>query len=340
MNVGTVGTMRICGLAALAVLACFSPANAAELDPKNPLNPPGPVYWCPHKTPDQQYAATLQPGCSPLVEEADKRRAAEREKEKKLKARAPIKIQDIQSEASRFAHRYREFLDCCASDPGSLDELEEIQDQAYFLLKAIQETGLVNMSQPDCPNCRGWTLSQIIRTVAQARDDLRKLRKRWQGLDEAYERLNQQDYEAASRERRRIQEEESALQKEFRPVVPPQSAPTGTDLSATDRTQGPPATTLPNRVGTAIESTTLPSAFGVDIGEVGSPASDPRDLNPRRGLDTQNTTLPTRQGTATQDTTLPNSTGFEIGTQQGPAGSTSLPTRVGPAAGDSSFNRR
>src|SRR5881409_1331743 len=89
---------------ALAMLALGSPSatDATELRSNNPLNPPGLIYWCPNRTPDQQYAAAPAPGCAPIVSEADKQRAAEREKEGKLQARTPIKIQNIQVEISKF----------------------------------------------------------------------------------------------------------------------------------------------------------------------------------------------------------------------------------------------
>ena len=101
-------------------------------------------------------------------------------------------------------------------------------------------------------------------------------------------------------------------------------------------------TTLPNRFGTTIQDTTLPNAFGANIGDVASPRSDPKTgLNFRRGPDTQDTTLPNYHvGPDTQDTTLPYSFGFEVGTKENPGGASTTPSRVGPAVGDSSLNKR
>lgn len=339
MTARVLGTVGIAGLAAaIAGPAWLAPGHAAELNPKNPLNPPATIYWCPSRTPDRQYSANPDPGCSPLLGKDEKSfKEKRRPPGKPVPEKERIKIQDIQAETGKFLDRYRQFLDCCADDPGSLADLDELEDEALHLLRSMQETGFLNMSTSQ----RGFTASQIIRPVALARDHLRRLRGRLVDLDEARERLDRQDYEAAGRERRRIQEEESRLKEEFRPVPPPRSAPTGTDLSDPDRTQGPPATTLPSRVGTANESTTLPNAFGADIGKVGAPDSDQkRDLKARKGLETQETTLPTRQGTATQDTTLKPSVGFEAGTEEGPTGRSSLPTRAGPDIGDSDLNRR
>ncbi|MGH7236031.1 MAG: hypothetical protein ACREIO_06585, partial [Nitrospiraceae bacterium] len=174
---------------ALAMLALASPSatDATELRSNNPLNPPAPIYWCPKRTPDQQYSTTRAPGCTPLVSEADKQRAAEREKEGKLQAKTPIKIQNIQTEISKFVRQYRRFLDCCANDPASLDEVDQLQDQAFELLRAVQETGLLNMGAGT--NQRQFTTSELIRPLVQASQDLHKLRTRLDQLGESKDTL-------------------------------------------------------------------------------------------------------------------------------------------------------
>jgi hypothetical protein len=339
MSAGGLGTAGIVGLAAaIGGAVWLAPGRAAEFDPKNPLNPPAPPYWCPNRTPDRQYSANPEPGCAPLVGKEEKSfKEKSRAPGKPAPEKEPVRIQDIQAETGKFLDRYRRFLDCCADNPGFLAELEDLEDEAVHLLRSMEAVGFLNMGTSQ----RGFTVSQIVRPVATARDTLRKLRADWRTLEESQDRLGRLDYEKEGRERRRIQQEEHRLKEEFRPAAPPRSAPTGTDLSSPDRTQGPPASTLPSRVGTTIESTTLPNAFGADIGEVGSPASDQKaGLNARKGLDTQDTTLPTRQGTATQSTTLRPSVGFEAGTEEGPTGRSTLPSRAGPAIGDSSLNSR
>lgn len=315
-------------LALLAALANSSPSHAKQLKPKDPQNLPGTVYWCPDRTADQRYTSTPEPGCTPLVDKedmADTKRKGSGDKQ-------PIAIQNIQNEASKFIRTYGQFLDCCVNDADALDTVEELQAEATDILRAIQETGLVNMAQPDCPNCRGWTLSEIIGSVAMARDDLRKLKRRLKQLETRKEKATDLGHEAAARENRGIADEQDAISREFRSRRPPASAPTGTEIENT---------TLRPRVGTTIEDTTLPNAFGAEIGDVVSPGSDQRsDLNPRRGLDTQDTSLPTRAGTATQDSTLPSSIGFDIGNKENPSGSSTTPSRVGPNIGDSSLNER
>ena len=317
------------------VLVCPLISSAAEVNSNNPLNPPAPVYWCPNKNPDQQYKTIPEQGCVPLVDEGDTGRTGE---DGRVKERRQIKIENIQSEASMFLRRYNNFLDCCANDPASLVEIEDLEDQSSDILAAIQQTGLVNMSTSQ----RGFTLREIITPVARARDDLGKLRKRLERIAESKNRLDTLDYESAGRERQRIQEQEKAIKREFRPIRSPESARTGTEVEDT---------TLTNRFGTTIGNatigdTTLPNATGTDIGTVVSPKSDQNlDLRPRRGLDTQDTTLPNRYGPElgggnTPPTTLPYSFGLDIGPAQNPGGSSTTPSRVGPNIGDSSSNRR
>lgn len=323
-------------LFALVLLVCIPESGSTkELRKDNPANKPATVYWCPNRTPDQRYSSTPEPGCTPLVEqEVPSTKAGGKATEPK----DPIKIQDLEKEVSQFIQRYRQFLDCCVNDIGSLEDLEELQERASHLLRSIQEAGLVNAAVPQClRNCRGFVTSEMIGSIAQARDDMKKIKHRLKSLDQAKDKLDTLDYEAEGRERRKIRQEEEALLKEFKPRRPPDYAPTGSEIENT---------TLRPSVGTGIENTTLPNAFGADIGDVASPNSDQqKDLNPRSGLDTQDTSLPTRAGTAlgggnTPASNLPSSTGFEIGTPQGPTGTSTNPTRVGPSVGDSTLNER
>ena len=147
----------------------------------------------------------------------------------------------------------------------------------------------------------------MIQPVAQARDDLKKLRVRLEAIEKSREKVEDLGYEAAGRERRRIREEEEAIKKEFRPALPPESARTGTEIGDT---------TLPNRPGTLSQDTTVPNATGTDFGNTTLRGSTGTDVG---------TTPPT--GTDIGQTP---STGFEIGTTG----------RVGPAVGDSDLNKR
>lgn len=264
-----------------------------------------------------------------MVDKAEEAAKAEkREKGQEIKKRPSVRAENLEREISSFLGDYRRFLGCCINTPDSLDTVEDLEDRASSLLKDIQEKGLTNMQT----NQRGMTLSQLIPPVAQAKLDLGKLRKKLESLDRAKDKLGDLDYETAGRERRRIQHEEDALLKDYRPTLPPESARTGTGISET---------TTPNKYGETVGDTTLQPATGTDIGTVVSPGSDQeRSLRPRMGLDTQDSTLTPRHGTENQDTTLPSSIGFEGGTSQGPTGQSSTPSRAGAAIGDSNLNQR
>jgi hypothetical protein len=327
-----------------------------EFDPNNPLNPPAPVYWCPDRTADRQITVTPEPGCTPLVDKEEGQKVSGKEE----KPKAPIKIVDIQNEASKFVHRYGQFLDCCANKIESIEDVEDLHEQASHILKSVQQKGIYNSAgfgigdnslgagneglgggpgkSPKLGTfARQYTLSEIVGTVAHARDDLRKLKTRLEQLAESKQKIDTLDYETAGRERRRIEEEEDAIAKEFRAKRPPSSARTGMEIQNS---------TLPSRIGGDIESTTLGSSFGADIGSTVSPYSHvTEDLHPRRGQNIQDTNLPTRSGPTlgggnTPASDLPTSTGFEIGTTQGPTGPSTNPARVGPWIGDSSLNNR
>jgi hypothetical protein len=350
--------MKYSSVAILLLSLAMEPTNSwpKEFDPNNPLNPPAPIYWCPERTADKLITTTPDPGCSPLVGTEDEKKTGGKEE----KAKDPIKIVEIQNEASKFVKRYREFLDCCASKTDSIEDIEELHDQATHILRSVQQKGIYNSSgfgigdnslgpgneglgggAGKAPKlgtiARQYTLSEIVGTVARARDDLGKLKMRLQQLAESKQRVNTLDYEAAGRERRRIEEEEDTIATDFRSKRLPASAPTGMEIQNT---------TLPSRIGGEIESTTLGSSFGADINRTVSPYSDVReDLHPRRGQSIQDTNLPTRSGPGlgggnTPPSDLPTSTGFEIGTTQGPTGPSTNPARVGPSIGDSSLNNR
>jgi len=277
---------------ALAVLG-FPTGGAGDL-----LAAP-PLYWCPQRPADQQLGAAPEPGCRPLVE---------KKKNDKKKPRAPIKIENLQAETSVFLQRYRRFLDCCASDVASLDQLEELEDQAAELLKAA-ESGLFSEQM----KLRGFTLHEVIPPVARARDDLQVLKGRLERLGASREKLETLEYEAAGRERRRLQQEEESLHKEFRPTRPPDSARTGMEITDT---------TVPSRVGTSSEDTTLPSTTGTSAGTSTLSTTTGADIGatPQTGKDISDTSLPSRTGFETEATTVPK--------------------RVGPGIGDSSLNKK
>ena len=327
--------------------------EAKDFDPDNPLNAPAPVYWCPSKMPDQQISTKKGSGCQPLYDKEAERAFQQKARAQgfDLSEREPIKIVELQNAASQFADRYRNFLSCCTTDEDATTTITDLIYEANHILKAIQQKGIFNSSgfgvgsggnglgggpgqSPKLGTfARQFTLSEIVGTVARARDDLSSLGMRLDKLNEAKQTLGSEDYEASGRERRRIQEAEDAIKREFVSKKPAASAPTGMEIQDT---------TLRSRIGGDIEDTKLNSAFGADIGHAVSPYSNVSEsLRPRRGEDVHDSDIPHRPGTELQDTAVPNSTGFEIDKFQNPDGYSTIPRRgVGPSIGDSDLNSK
>jgi hypothetical protein len=351
-------------------LSCFlnSPASKAkDFNLDNPLNTPAPIFWCPGKTQDQQIATKQRAGCRPLYDQqADDRFRARAQKEGyDLPHRNPIKIVELQNAASKFSERYRHFLSCCLMSDETQREIVNLIDEANHILKAVQQKGIYNSagfgigsradgSPGTAPGdgtgtgglgggpgqapklgtfARQYTLSEIVGTVARAREDLLGLKQRLEKLGEAQQGLNELDYEASGQARLQVLEEEESIKREFTSKKPPASAPTGMDIQDT---------TLRSRIGGDIEDTTLNANFGADIGASVSPYSNINEsLRPRRGDKVHDSSLPHRAGTDLHDTVMPSSTGFEIDNSQNRDGASTIQRRgVGPSVGDSDLNSR
>lgn len=341
-------------VAVFALNAPFSEqTEAKDFNPDNPLNPPAPVYWCPEKMPDQQIATKKAAGCHPLYDPQAEEAFREtlRQKGMELPEREPIKILDLQNAASQFADRYRTFLACCSTDVAATGQIADLIDEAANILKSVQQKGIFNSAgfgvgsgsgglgggpgqSPKLGTfARQWTLSEIVGTVARARDDLFALKQRLEQLDAAQQKVETADYESSGRVRLQIQEEEEAIRKEFLSKKPPSSAPTGMEIQ--DKT-------FKSRIGGDIEDTNLTPNFGADIGYSVSPYSNVGEsLRPRRGDAIHDSQLPYRPGMEGQDTTIPSSTGFQIDQAQNPDGASTVQRRgAGPAIGDSDLNSK
>lgn len=326
---------------------------AKDFNPDNPLNQPAPVYWCPGKPSDQQIATKKAAGCQPLYtrESEEAFREGLRQKGITLPERAPIKILELQNSASQFSDHYRTFLSCCATDTAATSQIAELIDEANHILKSVQQKGIFNSAgfgvgsgsdglgggpgqSPKLGTfARQYTLSEIVGTVARARNDLFALKQRLEQLKAAQQDIETVNYESSGRARQQVQEEEEAIRREFRTKKPPSSAPTGMDIQ--DKT-------FPSRVGGDIEDTKLNANFGADIGYSVSPYSNVGEsLRPRRGDAIHDSQLPYRPGTEGEDTTIPNSTGFQVDQAQNPEGSSAVQRRgVGPSIGDSDLNNQ
>lgn len=333
---GTMTVMENMLRLAARALGAFAGGCCLALVPSEPAaqsTKPAAVYYCPDRTPDLQISGRPAPGCIPLLDKTEdaakmEKREAAKKKGREIPEPPSIKIENLEREISSFLSDYRKFLGCCINASSSLETVEELEDRAFAILKNVQEKGLANMQT----NQRGITLSQLIPPVAQAKLDLGRLRRKLESLEQAKDKLGDLDYETAGRERKRIQQEEEALTRDFRPALPSESARTGIEIGDT---------TVPNKFGETFGDTTLKPATGTDIGTVVSPGSDQEgSLRPRMGLETQDSTLAPRHGPENQDTTLPYSFGFETEKHQNPSGSSTTPSRVGPNIGDSTLNQQ
>ncbi|MDR4480115.1 MAG: hypothetical protein R3B37_10295 [Nitrospira sp.] len=345
-------------LAGLLLVGLLPSTQAGEFRPDNPLNQPGKIYWCPNRTADKRITTTPDAGCTPLYDaERDAKKPDKLDAADQAEAitKKPLKIIEIQNEASKFTREYREFLECCASEFDSVERIDELLEQSNHILMSVQQKGIYNSAgfgvgsgaeglgggpgqSPKLGTfARQWTLSEIVGTVAIARDDLTKIKTRIQGLGERFDKLDALDDEQRAREARRIEEERAAITHDIRPRRPPASAPTGMDIQDT---------TIPTRIGGDIENTnlnrSLNPSFGADIGATVSPYSNVNEsLRPRRGEDLKDSNLPDRVGVQTQDTTLPNAFGFDINAAENAENSSSVQMRgVGAAIGDSSLNHQ
>lgn len=345
-------------LGSLLVMTPASPVGAGEFRTDNPLNQPAKIYWCPNRQADKQITATPEAGCTALYDadrDGKKPETLGQSSHDETTPREPLKIIEVQNEAAKFTREYRAFLDCCAGDFDSLEHIDELLGKSNHLLMSVQQKGIYNSAgfgvgsgasglgggpgqSPKLGTfARQWTLSEIVGTVATARDTLTKIKNRLKELGDRFEKLDSLDYEQRAREERRIEEEREGITRDLRARRPPASAPTGMDIQDT---------TIPTRIGGEIENTnlnrSLNPSFGADIGATVSPYSNVNEsLRPRRGEDLKDSNLPDRVGPHTQDTTLPNAFGFEINDSQNADNSSSVQMRgVGPSIGDSSLNNQ
>nr|MBI3612226.1 hypothetical protein [Nitrospirota bacterium] len=278
------------------------------------------MYLCPGKTGDI-IQVQPGPGCKPLVDqkaEADKQTA-------KPRPDIGVKPDNIETSVSSFLKRYREFMSCCSTDTGMLKEIDDLAYEAGEILKQADELVGQRFSLVASHGA-------LVLPVVEARDKLRALKAKHKQLDQAYEKTESLDYEEAARERRKIQEEEAATQREFRPAPQPSRAPTGKDVGNSrlnETSQTGPAlggTSTLNRdsaVGAAAGNSSLDRAARTGTESVG-----------QSGLNDASQT-----GPALEDTSS-----FNRSTQIGPGlkGGSSLneQSSTGPSVGQSDLNRR
>ena len=284
-----------------------------------------PLYWCPDQKADRQYSAKQGPGCVPLVEKKETG-AAEQERETATRDKPPrdFKIENLQGDVSAFLREYRQFLDCCKTDPSELQRVENLGEEVSELLESAQNQ-LSNYSLAS----RGVMLREMIRPVAKARADLQTLRARLEQIGEASNRLDQADFEETGRESRAMQEIEESIDKNFRAPKLPASAKTGMDVGVAPAA-GPNIGKTP-KTGTAIGAE---GRTGQDVGMSPRNSSDIGESGPT-GFAIGATG---RAGPSIGESTLNNNTSSSVDSslQQSTVGSSISDSSVGSSMGPSS----
>ncbi|MGE0277723.1 MAG: hypothetical protein AB7G68_13310 [Nitrospiraceae bacterium] len=275
-----------------------------------------PLEYCGDRTADQQLGAASHPershngrpdaGCTPLIDDTP---LDESKPTNALKASRPsreMKIDNLQREVSDFLREYRQFLDCCKTDPAELERVEELGDQVGELLRLAQ-TELFSEQM----KLRGMTLKEMIPPVARARHDLSVLRKQLEGLGALMEKRDAAGYEEAGRETLSIRETEETLRNRLRPYDLPGGAKTGIEIGATPSAGKAIGRTPASGTAIGAEGLTGPSIgvnpkTGREIGATGSTGFE-IGATGRAGPDIGESTL-NRATSSSVDSTLPQST--------------------------------
>ncbi|HZN45846.1 MAG TPA: hypothetical protein VFB56_10960 [Nitrospiraceae bacterium] len=299
-----------------------------------------PIDFCENRTADQQLGASLHPerrsggvaasGCSPLVEPWDKATREDGQSPRKpAKPRRAMKIENLQMEVSHFLQEYRQFLNCCKTDPAELERVEELGEDVTDLLQIAQ-----NELFSEQMKLRGMTLGEMIPPVASARQQLHRLHKQLEELGQSMERRENLDADEAARELSAIQDTENAIIKGVRPHTLPSGAKTGAEIgssSSVGKDIGKTSTT-----GTAIgaEGLTGPrigvnpktgreigatGPTGFEIGETGraGPGIGESPLNRETSSSADSSLRPSTIGSSLQDSTIgssiaPSTTGSSL----------------------------
>lgn len=196
------------------------------------------MEYCGTRKADQQLGAASHPernpvgqphaDCTPLIETKTPDGQTPPDERKPARPPRDLKIENLPVEVSKFLQEYRQFLDCCKTDPAELERVEELGDEVGDLLRLAQ-TDLFSEQM----KLRGMTLKEMISPVASARRELGMLRKQLEQLGALMDTRDAAEYEEAGRETLVIEETEEALQKGLRPHHLPSGAKTGLEIGAT-----------------------------------------------------------------------------------------------------------
>jgi len=255
------------------------------------------LYWCAKRTGNE---LQLKPGpdCEPLLE--IKKEGADGDGTSK--ANSPVKVTNLENAVSSFLKEYREFLNCCANDPSSLNDLSQLEDQA---------SALIGQAVTSLPPAAFFTARNqgLVVPVVQARNKLRMLKIRLEQLNASREGINSADYEESAKQRRDVEDTERSITKEFRPSKEPSRALTGPDIgrngaTGTDIGQSAPTG---SQIGTSSRTGSHIGSTPPTLGELADAPLAERTGTPL------NTTQPVIRGTVGPEIGTTPLTGSSIG---------------------------
>jgi hypothetical protein len=299
-----------------------------------------PIDFCGNRTADQQLGASLHPerqsggvaesGCSPLVEPRDKITQEDGESARNpVKPRRAMKIENLQMEVSHFLQEYRQFLNCCKTDPAELERVEKLGEDVSDLLQVAQ-----NELFSEQMKLRGMTLREMIPPVASARQQLHRLHTQLEDLGQSMDRKESLDSDEAARERSAIQETEAAISKGVRPHTFPSGAKTGAEIGSSSSVGKDIGKTSTSGTAIGAQGLTGPrigvnpktgreigatGPTGFEIGETGraGPGIGESSLNRETSSSADSSLRPSTIGSSLQDSTVgssisPSTTGSSL----------------------------
>ena len=317
-----------------------------------PVGAAPPLEYCGARKADQQLGAAPHPernrdgrphaDCTPFIEKKPTDGEAPAHEQKAVRPARDLKIENLPADVSNFLEEYRQFLDCCKSDPAELERVEELGDEVGDLLRLAQKDLFSEQMK-----LRGMTLKEMIAPVASARRELSLLRKQLEQLGTLMEKRDASGYEEAGRETILIQETEEALQRNVSPHHLPSGAKTGLEIGATPSAGKAIGKTPTSGTAIGTEGVTGPKIgvnpktgreigatgpTGFEIGATGRAGPDIGESNLNSGTSSSvGSTLPQSTiGSTLQDST----TGSNIGSST--TGSSLSDSTIGSTLGGSS----
>jgi hypothetical protein len=316
------------------------------------MNAAPPLEYCATRKADQQLGAVPHPerkrdgrpdvDCTPFIEKKGTDEGSSAEAQKSVRPPRDLRIENLPAEVSKFLQEYRQFWDCCKSDPAELERVEQLGDEVGDLLRLAQADLFSEQMK-----LRGMTLKEMIAPVAGARRELALLRKELEQLGALMEKRDASGYEEAGQETISIQETEEALQKQPGPHGLPSGAKTGVEIGITPSAGKTIGKTPTNGTAIGAEGLAGPKIgvnpktgreigatgpTGFEIGATGRAGPDIGESTFNSGMSSSvgSTLSPSTIGSSLQDSTVGSSIGSST------TGSSLSDSTIGSSLGGSS----